>query len=61
MLKKALLIKKLKSIITNKIRKPMYYLLEQEDEDLTFEQFIMSQEDNEEIIEETQLMNDVWY
>lgn len=35
--------------------------LEQEDEDLTFEQFIMSQEDNEEIIEETQLMNDVWY
>lgn len=35
----------------------MYYLLEQEDEDLTFEQFIMSQE----IIEETQLMNDVWY
>nr|DAE02403.1 MAG TPA: hypothetical protein [Herelleviridae sp. cttEB8]DAL82096.1 MAG TPA: hypothetical protein [Caudoviricetes sp.] len=39
----------------------MYYLLEQEDEDLTFEQFIMSQEDNEEIIEETQLMNDVWY
>lgn len=40
----------------------MYYLLEQEDEeDFTFEQFIMSQEDNEEIIEETQLMNDVWY
>lgn len=43
----------------------MYYLLEQEDEDLTFEQFIMSQEDNEEdneeIIEETQLMNDIWY
>lgn len=39
----------------------MYYLLEQEDEDLTFEQFIMSQEDNEEIVEETQLMNDVWY
>jgi hypothetical protein len=40
----------------------MYYLLEQEnEEDLTFEQFIMSQEDNEEIIEETQLMNDVWY
>lgn len=39
----------------------MYYLLEQEDEDLTFEQFIMSQEDNKEIIEETQLMNDVWY
>lgn len=40
----------------------MYYLLEQEDEeDLTFEQFIMSQEDNEEIIEETRLMNDVWY
>jgi hypothetical protein len=39
----------------------MYYLLEQEDEDLTFEQFVMSQEDNEEIIEETQLMNDVWY
>ena len=39
----------------------MYYLLEQEDEDLTFEQFIMSQEDNEEIIEKTQLMNDVWY
>jgi hypothetical protein len=39
----------------------MYYLLEQEDENLTFEQFIMSQEDNEEIIEETQLMNDVWY
>lgn len=39
----------------------MYYLLEQEDEDLTFEQFIMFQEDNEEIIEETQLMNDVWY
>lgn len=32
----------------------MYYLLEQEnEEDLTFEQFIMSQEDNEEIIEET--------
>ena len=30
----------------------MYYLLEQEDEDLTFEQFIMSQEDNEEIIED---------
>lgn len=39
----------------------MYYLLEQEDEDLTFEQFVISQEDNEEIIEETQLMNDVWY
>lgn len=39
----------------------MYYLLEQEDEDLTFEQFVMSQEDNEEIIEETQLMNDIWY
>lgn len=39
----------------------MYYLLEQEDEDFTFEQFVMSQEDNEEIIEETQLMNDVWY
>lgn len=40
----------------------MYYLLEQDnEEDLTFEQFIMSQEDNEEIIEETQLMNDVWY
>jgi hypothetical protein len=40
----------------------MYYLLEQEnEEDLTFEQFIMSQEDNEEIIEETQLTNDVWY
>lgn len=39
----------------------MYYLLEQEDEDLTFEQFIMSQEDNEEIVEETQLMNDIWY
>jgi hypothetical protein len=39
----------------------MYYLLEQEDEDLTFEQFVMSQEDNEEIVEETQLMNDVWY
>lgn len=39
----------------------MYYLLEQEDEDLTFEQFVMSQEDNEEIIKETQLMNDVWY
>ena len=39
----------------------MYYLLEQEDEDLTFEQFVMSQEDNKEIIEETQLMNDVWY
>lgn len=39
----------------------MYYLLEQEDEDLTFEQFVMSQEDNEEIIEETRLMNDVWY
>lgn len=40
----------------------MYYLLEQEnEEDLTFEQFVMSQEDNEEIIEETQLMNDVWY
>lgn len=39
----------------------MYYLLEQEDEDLTFEQFVMSQEDNEEIIEETQLMNNVWY
>lgn len=39
----------------------MYYLLEQEDEDLTFEQFVMSREDNEEIIEETQLMNDVWY
>lgn len=39
----------------------MYYLLEQEDEDLTFEQFIISQEDNEEIIEETQLMNDIWY
>lgn len=39
----------------------MYYLLEQEDEDLTFEQFIVSQEDNEEIIEETQLMNDIWY
>lgn len=40
----------------------MYYLLEQEnEEDLTFEQFIMSQEDNEEIIEETQLMNDIWY
>lgn len=39
----------------------MYYLLEQEDEDLTFEQFIMSQEDNEEIVEETQLTNDVWY
>lgn len=39
----------------------MYYLLEQEDEALTFEQFVMSQEDNEEIIEETQLMNDVWY
>lgn len=40
----------------------MYYLLEQEnEEDLTFEQFIMSQEDNEEIVEETQLMNDVWY
>lgn len=40
----------------------MYYLLEQEnEEDFTFEQFIMSQEDNEEIIEETQLMNDVWY
>lgn len=37
----------------------MYYLLEQEDEDLTFEQFVMSQEDNEEIVEETQLMNDV--
>ena len=37
----------------------MYYLLEQEDEDLTFEQFVMSQEDN--IVEETQLMNDVWY
>lgn len=31
----------------------MYYLLEQEDEDLTFEQFVMSQEDNEEIVEET--------
>ena len=31
----------------------MYYLLEQEnEEDLTFEQFIMSQEDNEEIIED---------
>ena len=30
----------------------MYYLLEQEDEDLTFEQYIMSQEDNEEIIED---------
>ena len=28
----------------------MYYLLEQEDGDLTFEQFVMSQEDNEEII-----------
>lgn len=40
----------------------MYYLLEQEnEEDLTFEQFIMSQEDNEEIVEETQLMNDIWY
>ena len=39
----------------------MFYLLEQEDEDLTFEQFVMSQEDNEEIVEETQLMNDVWY
>lgn len=39
----------------------MYYLLEQEDENLIFEQFIMSQEDNEEIVEETQLMNDVWY
>mgnify|MGYP007085209894 FL=1 len=39
----------------------MYYLLEQEDEDLTFEQFVMSQEDNEEIVEETQLMNDIWY
>ena len=39
----------------------MYYLLEQEDEDLTFEQFVISQEDNEEIVEETQLMNDVWY
>lgn len=39
----------------------MYYLLEQEDEDLTFEQFVMSQEDNEEIVEEIQLMNDVWY
>lgn len=40
----------------------MYYLLEQENEEnLTFEQFIMSQEDNEEIVEETQLMNDVWY
>lgn len=39
----------------------MYYLLEQEEEDLTFEQFVMSQEDNEEIIEETQLMNDIWY
>lgn len=40
----------------------MYYLLEQDnEEDLTFEQFIMSQEDNEEIVEETQLMNDVWY
>lgn len=39
----------------------MYYLLEQEDGDLTFEQFVMSQEDNEEIVEETQLMNDVWY
>lgn len=40
----------------------MYYLLEQEnEEDLTFEQFVMSQEDNEEIVEETQLMNDVWY
>lgn len=39
----------------------MYYLLEQEDEDLTFEQFVMSQEDNEEIIEETQLTNDIWY
>lgn len=40
----------------------MYYLLEQEnEEDLIFEQFIMSQEDNEEIIEETQLMNDIWY
>lgn len=39
----------------------MYYLLEQENEDLTFEQFVMSQEDNEEIVEETQLMNDVWY
>lgn len=39
----------------------MYYLLEQENEDLTFEQFVMSQEDNEEIVEETQLMNDIWY
>lgn len=39
----------------------MYYLLEDDGEDLTFEQFITSQEDNEEIIEETQLMNDVWY
>lgn len=39
----------------------MYYLLEQEDEDLTFEQFVMFQEDNEEIVEETQLMNDIWY
>lgn len=39
----------------------MYYLLEDDEEDLTFEQFITSQEDNEEIIEETQLMNDVWY
>lgn len=40
----------------------MYYLLEQEDEEvLTFEQFVMSQEYEEEIIEETQLMNDVWY
>lgn len=47
--------------MTNKIRKPMYCLLEQEDEDLTFEQFVMSQEDNEEIVEETQLMNDIWY
>lgn len=39
----------------------MYYLLEDNDENLTFEQFVISQEDEEEIIEETQLMNDVWY
>ena len=52
---------RLQKIELNQFIERYNQLLEQEDEDLTFEQFIMSQEDNEEIIEETQLMNDVWY
>lgn len=40
----------------------MFYTeLDQNEEDLSFEQFVTLQECEEEIIEEAQLINDIWY